>query len=360
MILNRYLYGEILRPLAMGLLILVLIYLGYSVTLNLGDAASGQIDASTIGQLTALSTITVLEVLLPSALYLSVVAAISRLYRDSEMAALRSSGVGEGRVLFAVFKLAVVVALMVAIVSAFARPWAYRESYQLEARSTASYRLENMEPGQFVPIQGGRYMLFAAEVDRINNRLGKVFVQSERIGESQVIYAETARLPDLDSARSPTIRFMNGYAYQLDHRGNRDLTLRFGQLDIKPNLEKSGAAYRRKAEPTVQLAKSTRRKDVAEYQWRLSTPLATILLALLAVPVARSRPRHGRFANFFLAVVIYIALFNLVSVFRTWVEDGRIPTMPGLWAAYLAPAIILIFSMIWPRLRWYWRRRAQA
>ena len=45
--------------------------------------------------------------------------------------------------------------------------------------------------------------------------------------------------------------------------------------------------------------------------------LATILLALIAVPLARSAPRESRFRNFSLALVVYVALFSMTSVLRT-------------------------------------------
>jgi lipopolysaccharide export system permease protein len=38
----------------------------------------------------------------------------------------------------------------------------------------------------------------------------------------------------------------------------------------------------------------------------MSTPLATLLLALLAVPLSYSKPRQSRFYNFFIGILIYI------------------------------------------------------
>ena len=35
-------------------------------------------------------------------------------------------------------------------------------------------------------------------------------------------------------------------------------------------------------------------EDIAELQWRLSTPLSTLLLALLGVLLSRTTPRQGK------------------------------------------------------------------
>jgi lipopolysaccharide export system permease protein len=91
-------------------------------------------------------------------------------------------------------------------------------------------------------------------------------------------------------------------------------------------------------------------KDIAEYQWRITTPLATLLLALMAVPLGRSAPRQSRFRSFFLALAIYVGLLSLTAVMRTGIEQGTVPQMPGLWSAHLATAVLLVLLMNPPRL----------
>ncbi|HKK22949.1 MAG TPA: LptF/LptG family permease, partial [Pseudohaliea sp.] len=110
MIIERYLSREILRPFGLGLGLLVLVFVGYSLARQLTLAAAGQVDLLTAGRLVLLRTVVVLEVLLPSALFFSVLAGLGRLYRDGEMSALYAAGVSRGRVLAAVFGLGLVIA----------------------------------------------------------------------------------------------------------------------------------------------------------------------------------------------------------------------------------------------------------
>jgi lipopolysaccharide export system permease protein len=118
-----------------------------------------------------------------------------------------------------------------------------------------------------------------------------------------------------------------------------------------PN-EEAEARYRRKAETTFTLSNSSDPKDVAEYQWRITTPVATVLLALIAVPLARTAPRESRFRNFSLALFAYVILFSLVSVLRTLIEQDRLGAFPGLWIAYAVQAIVLALLVAQPRWRW--------
>ena len=127
--------------------------------------------------------------------------------------------------------------------------------------------------------------------------------------------------------------------------------MHFKELVVQLPNEEAQEKYRRKAETTLNLAQSDDPKDIAEYQWRITTPLATILLALIAVPLARSAPRESRFRNVSIALVAYIALFAMISVLRTFIEQGKLGAIPGLWTAYVLQAVLLVVLVTQPRMK---------
>ena len=86
-------------------------------------------------------------------------------------------------------------------------------------------------------------------------------------------------------------------------------------------------------------------RSVAEYQWRLTTPVATLLLALLAVPLARAGPRQSRFGMLAVALAAYLLIFVASGMVRNWIENGAMPPFPGLLAAYL-PALLLALWLL--------------
>ena len=127
--------------------------------------------------------------------------------------------------------------------------------------------------------------------------------------------------------------------------------MRFKRLTIHLENGEAHSTYRRKAETTALLGESSDPKDIAEFQWRLSTPLATILLALIAVPLGKSEPRESRFRSFLFALVIYVGLFSLTSITRTFIEQDRLPAFPGLGLAYACIAVVLLFLIRQPQLQ---------
>ncbi len=310
-------------------------------------------------QLVGLNTVVTLEVLLPSALFFSVLAAVGRLYRDAEMNALYAAGISRLRILEAVFKLTLVIAVITGIISTLGRPWAYRESYRLEAEAAARFDLKRMASGEFIVMEGSDYTFIARDLDLEKGLHKDVFLYKNHVknARTEVIVAKTAALPTLNPTNALTAEFHDGHNYLLDKKKRQDITLDFKRMVVKLQNDEAQARYRRKAATTLRLAESTDAKDIAEYQWRITTPIATLLLALVAVPLGRTAPRESRFRSFFVAIGIYIGLLSVTAVLRTGIEQGSVPQFPGMWSAHAVTAVLLLVLMNPPRLR---RRSARA
>ena len=195
------------------------------------------------------------------------------------------------------------------------------------------------------------YVLFARDVDSESNTLYDVFLRKDHPNRVELVTAKQARfnIGQLDTRGS--VEFQYGFTYFLDLKNRRDITQKFGTMVIYFEESNTRSRYRRKAEPTVLLADSTKPRDIAELQWRFSTPLATTALALLAVPLARSGPRQSRIRGTIMGIAVYTIFFALASVARSMVEDATVPPMPGIWWSYGFPFVLLITMLVWPRIR---------
>ncbi len=352
MIIRRYIFLEILRPMALVCLVLVVIFASFSSAAYLADAAHGLLSGRAVLQLTALKTLIGLEALLPTAFYLAVIIGLGRLYHDSEMTALAASGFSEFQVLKTTAILALGVAILVAALTLHVRPWAYHTIYETEARSLAELDLDKLEGGRFYRLGNTDYVLFAARVDRDENRLHDVFFRSTPARDStQIIRARQAYLSRTEAGQ-PAMVFLDGFGYSLADGTQQDLTLRFKTLTLPlEGFAHEGVGYKRKALPLARLAQSEHSGDLAEYQWRLSMPVATLILGLLAVPLSRSRPRHGRFARLFAALLVYALYYNLLTLAKTWLDQGKVAPLPGLWWAHVIPALLLLALLLQPYVR---------
>ena len=356
MILDRYIIREIMKPTVATCSILVFIYGCYMATRFLVDALSGQLPGTTVIILILLRIGIALEVLLPTTLYLSVVVALGRLYKDSEMTALFACGVSMGRVFRPVLYTAVVIAMVVASLSLFIRPWAYSQYYRIKAHAEANFDLRRMNDGTFYETKNGARVIYAKEVDHQKNEAGRVFIRTEREDSLQVIFARRANQTLEQTTGKQILVFSDGHLYEFSRTGEKGRVIQFEQsampLEPKENLHQK---YRVKAESTVALARSEDSKEIAEFQWRLSTPLACILLAAIGVPLSRSSPRHGKYAKLTTAVVIFAVYYNLSALTKKWVERGILDTNPGIWWLQLLLAGLLLILLWQPTIEFRWR-----
>jgi lipopolysaccharide export system permease protein len=347
MIIDRYVIREIAKPTVAICTVLVFIFGCYMATRYLADAASGQLPGFTVLILILLRITIALEVLLPTTLYLSVVIALGRLYKDSEMTALFACGVSMSRIMRPVFIISLIIVIIVSSLSLYIRPWAYHQFFQLKAEAKANFDLTRMKRGTFYSIENGEVIIFAEKVDQQQRLAKRVFIKTQDGDDLKVIYAKRVNQHSDQSAENPILVFKEGYLYEFSRFGEEGRIIQFDQsampLEPRENIQ---LGYKTKAISTGYLAGSDNLEDIAEFQWRLSTPLATLFLALLGVPLSRSSPRRGKYAKVMTAIMIFAIYYNLSAMAKKWVEQGILNPVPGIWWVQALLAGLLVF-LLW-------------
>jgi len=335
-IIHRYLIHELLKPLLVVLAVLVTIFAAYSTSHYLADAMDGLVSVTTTMKLVLLRVVISLEVLVPTSLYVSIVVGLGRLHKNGEMLALAAAGVGPGRILKVVLFLSLPFVLLAAVLSLFIRPLSYEQTFWLKARAEADLDLTRLKPGKFYELSEGDRFLFIEEVDHSRKKALGVFLlndHEEDGGLLELMVAQEA-FHYLDPASGQrSILFVDGFYCEFPRVGTWSgkmirsprYTLSLWPKQITP------AEHKVKAVSTLQLARSGQLSDIAELQWRLSAPISTLLLAILAVPLSRSRPREGHYGAASLAAVVYAIFFRLSTMGKLLVEQGLVPPMPGMW-----------------------------
>ena len=328
--------------------VLTAIFTTYSMTRFLDKAADGLLKTSEVLQLTALKSIIAQEVLWPVSLFVALVIALGRLYSDWEMTALRSFGFAEYRILMPIVSLAAVMALIVGVFSFAGRPWAYEQLYLLEAQAEATSDLDRIKPGRFYLYDDDARAVFIEDVPASGDRVSGLFIRSREGDDIQLISAPGGVVREFATEDSHELTLRDAQVYKKSATGTDFLGIFNSFRMFVPVAAVQPLGYKPKSQSSLVLRVSQAPIDQAEYQWRLSTPVSTMLLALLAVPLGRSRPRQGRFARLTGAVVIYAVYFNLLGIGRTWVEQGSTDAM---WVVSSGFALFVIaFYLPWHRV----------
>ena len=347
-IIDHYLIREIVHPLLAICLALVAIFVTYSLSRLLVDADAGLLRATDVAQLTLLKSIISLDVLLPLSLFLAVMTGLGRLYTDSEIYAMRASGISEAHLLQPLLKLTLVLAIIVTLLSTWVRPWAYTQSYAIKAAAEAAADTGRIRPARFYSFGESERTVFIENIAENGRDLTGVFVRTIKGSDLQVITASSGTFEYLARPMFHRLELKDARVFKkvID---DTDFSALFGAFVIWLPVESpQDPGYKVKSTSTLELSHATSPHEMAEFQWRLSSPVSMLLLALAAIPLSRSRPRQGRYAKMLLALVIYALYFNLLDVSRSWVEQGsasHIWWVPGLLALLVAGMYIPVIIM---------------
>lgn len=349
MVLDRYLLREIGASFAAVAAALTVVFLAYSLTRFLTDAAGGLLRADEVALLTLYKSIIALEVLLPLALYFGLIVGFSRLNSHAELTAMQACGYGRRRLQRPLFLCSLLLATAVGAFSFTVRPWAYSAMFELKAQADASSELDRIKAQRFYLYDANNRAVYVEHISRDGRALSGVFIR-ERRGEGVVVMSAPSgtlhpfATPDRHRLTLADASIYKNVAGGSDFYGNfATLTL---SIKAARTLERE---YRTKSEPTAALLLSHDPQDRAELQWRLSTALSTLLLALVALGLAETRPRQSRFARLPIAIGVYAIYYNLLGLGRTWVEHQWAPSI--WWVPALLAAALLVIGHSTPFAR---------
>ncbi|MTD26189.1 LPS export ABC transporter permease LptF [Erwinia sorbitola] len=349
-LIERYIVAQTQRLVLTIVGFLIFIFASYSAQRYLTEAANGTLTLKVVADIIFYKVLIALEMLLPVGLYVSVGVALGQLYSDSEITAIFASGSSPIRLYKAVIFLALPLGIIVALLSVYVRPWAYQQIYLLEGQSQSELDVNRLEPRKFNVNDDGR-MVLAAAVDPETSILTDALIYTSSGDKSSVYRARSVKVTD-PSPATPAVLLHTGTSYVLQHQGMGDKESYYHELNLhlKPQLQNIN--IRRKSSSVIMLARSVTPADRAELQWRESRGVNTILMALLAIPMSRIKPRQGRFATLLPLTVLFTLIFYGGNLCRTLVANGTLPVIPGVWlvsVAMLAGLILLLardFSLL--------------
>lgn len=308
----------------------------------LGLAARGNVPADAVVVLLALSALSTVSVLLSATVFLSVLLTMTRWHRDSEMVVWQTSGLSLLGWLRPVMLFAAPVIVLVGLLSIYMTPWAIGKAeqfrHQLENRDDAAA----ITPGVFRESKNADRVFFIEKLSPDLTQVANVFVHETRDGRMWVGVASRGYLEKASNGDRYLVA-LNGRRYsgtpgQADYRVEA-----FGKYAVR--IEQGAAKSflpSQKSRATDLLLQDPTPANRAELSWRLGMPIATLLLALLAIPMSAVNPRTGRFVNLLVAVFVYMIYSNLISIVQAWIAQGKLPALAGMAAVHGGMAVLVV------------------
>jgi lipopolysaccharide export system permease protein len=347
-ILDRYILREVVANWLVVTGVLLVILLTNQLARVLERAAENQYPQQVILELIGLGALQNLSVIMPIGLLLGIVLAFGRLYHDSEIAAALACGVGPAVLYRPIVLLTLAVTLAIAWLTLDIAPGAIQRSLELRGAALQAGQFAPIAPGRFRTFGGGDAVVYAEKVNE-DGTLANVFVERDREGRVEVALAQSARHSVSPDGLTHTITLYKGERFEGTPGSPRFRIVKFGQHVVPVQVPKlTDSVTSLEAIPTYALFESPDPEHRAEFHWRVALPTMCIVLTIIALPLSRLRPREGRFARVWLAVLIYFVYSTLVSAAKSWLARGTVPEFLGLWWVHIAVLLLAFVVLLGP------------
>jgi len=355
---KRSVVSEIMSHAGVVFSTLLVVWLSVLLVRLLGEAANGSIGGDVVLGLATFSSITALPVILSVSLFIAVLTTVTRNFRESEMVVWFASGLSLKDWIRPVLRCAVPIALLIAFLTLFASPWAYRQIEEYRQRYEQRSDISKVTVGQFIETQDGARVFFAEEPATAGDELGRVVARVIDPEWLSVVTAESARIETQENGD----RFLvlsEGHRYDLKEKTSEFRLFDFDKYGFRlesraeatsPQAMRELAERQIKARPTEQLFRDGNNTARSQIMWRLALPLAALNLALLAIPLGAVNPRLGRSGDLLMAGLIGLLYMNLINLSRGWIGSGQLDFGLGVWLVHGVFAGLMVF-MLWRKLR---------
>ncbi|MBT2116207.1 LPS export ABC transporter permease LptF [Dyella sp. LX-66] len=342
-ILDRYFLRELAQTVAAVAIVLLVIMAGSAFARVLQQVANGSFPASVMFQVLGLNMLDGLSNLLPLAGFLGVFWALGRMYRESEMHVLASSGMGPMGLLRPVGILALGLALLSGIVSMWLGPWAARTSDALVANANRSVIAAGLDAGRFTQLPGKGGIIFVDSLSRDGSVLGNTLMVTERPGKDNgpaVLKVVTGRSGQLYQDTSGDGRYLSlhdGWQYEIPLGADNWRKMNYARNDAALSNVQNDDSDEDPAHTldTIALSRVTSADARAEFAWRITVPLMAVVLMMMSLPMSKQSPREPRYGRMMLAVAAFFLYFNLLALCRGQIIKGHWHNAGPLWLVSL-------------------------
>jgi LPS export ABC transporter permease LptG/LPS export ABC transporter permease LptF len=351
--LNRYVFLEVAGPTLVGFLA----YTGFMAVRGLVQFSELLVQSerpfAEAGLVVALSLPHIVVLTLPVAFLLGLLIGIGRLSADSELTALRASGV-DLLVLYrpigalAATTAGVTLVLMLAIV-----PRTNHLLYAMKLRLSSFAFAQRIQPGVFSPeIAGLRVYAEGASADR-RELTGLIISDRSNPEGAQLTLARRGWLELEEDQGRLWLRVEDAERHHLAEDGRRYDVTSFSRqrMVLQDNGPTLGVSEKQIREQTLRelldrAAARTRRPEDRRLAWtevhkKFALPAACLVFGLIGLPLGIVNRRGGRAAGFAVSIAIVLLYYALLATGEARAIEGRMS--PGL-AMWLPNLLLLAFG----------------
>jgi len=333
---------ELIGPFALGLLIFTFILVMDQILKLMELIINKGIGVGEVGTLLFYLLPSLLVITIPMSVLLAILIALGKLSADSEIIAMKASGISLHQMLPPCASLCLVAFLLTYAMTLHLSP-AGNRAFRNQLIDMARQHTEaSLEEGVFNDAFEG-LVIYINEFDRDEKKINGILISDKRDPATPVlIIAENAVVVSGPQDNSIVFKLASGSLHRLE-RGSMSYHYALFdtyEMDIRPG----SAAGEQEIKPKdlnfgslLDLARDRKRQQKSvlrinvEIQKRLAFPFGCLVFGLLAVPLGVTWRRGGRSYGFVLSIIVVFCYYLVLNVGENMAKSGYLPVFVGIW-----------------------------
>ena len=340
-ILDRYILKETIYTFLFGICAFTAVFVGSGTLFRIARYITEYgASVSAVIRLFLFSMPSIVVWTFPMSMLLATLLTFGRLSGSSEITAMKSCGIGFQRIAMPVVILSFFVSLFAIAFSEYVVPWA-NEAYNRTVRYEIQGNTAPQSQDHIIvkEIQDGEIqrLVYARRYDAVTGRMQGVSMQD-------FVGGKLCRVENAEYAEWQTDQWMmhNGILYDISE-GETERTIRFDtqKLPIKKNPKQILQEQKDPEELTmkelraqIQIMKSqyidTRKLETVLYQ-RITIPMASLVFAMIGIPLGMQPNRSSSSIGFGLSIIIIFVYYTIMTLSSAIGQGGLLQPAYAVW-----------------------------
>ncbi len=353
-ILDKYIFREVCKAFLFGICAFSAVFIGSGTLFKIAKYITDYgASLSAVIKVFIFGLPNVIMWTFPMSMLLATLLTFGRLSSSSEITAMKSCGIGFFRIAMPAILLGFLVSIVAILFNEHVVPWAntaYRNVvyYEIQGNSGAKSQdhiiLKDIKDGQI------QRLLYARRYDADSQSLQSITLQ-EFDGAGKVSHVENAEYAEFTGKEWV---MHNGMLYDISD-GESEHTLRFNTQVLPINASPRQIVREQKdpEELTMKELKAqirimktqyvdTSKLETELYQ-RITVPMASLIFALVGVPLGLQPTRNSSSAGFAMSVIIIFFYYALMTMANAIGRSGALSPMLAVWIPNIVGLIAGIF-----------------
>jgi len=344
--LDRYFLSEIIGPLVLGFMIYTFMLMLRVLFRSAELIISSGVAVTTVGKLLLLSLPNVVVLTIPMALLFAILIAVGRLSSDSELVAIRASGIS----LFTLYRPILLLSALLTGLNIFLMlevvPEGNHAIQRLRLEILSQDISREIQPR--IPHTGWENrMLYIFESPPGQRRWrGTFLADAIPVKVMRVDVAEWGEAEVAPDGSRVVLTLRNAYIHQVDLTRPTDynivfhkqsnLTLSAGgglraSTSVRRGLRESSLRDLQEAAGDPGRSATVRHLAWVEIHKKFSIPAACLVFGLLALPLGFTSARGGRSSGFAISLVVILVYYVLLHLGEVFAGKGLVPASVAVW-----------------------------